>query len=91
MEHVSRSISNFHTSFNGPLAEEDNGNDVTVSFVRERYTVYFHERFTTPKSAWLRTSVANCSITILKIHADGTVRTSLLGTGHFPQDKISYN
>ena len=29
---------------------------------------------------------------ILKIHADGTVRTSLFGgAGHFPPDKISFN
>ena len=90
---IERAFQTFIRRSTGPLAEEDNGNDVTVFVCHGNVIRYiFMNALQLPKSAWLRTSVANCSITILKIHADGTVRTSLLGgTGHFPQDKISYN
>ena len=71
----------------------DNGNHITVFVCHGNVIRYiFMNALQLPKSAWLRTSVANCSISILKIHADGTVRTSLFGgAGHFPPDKISFN
>lgn len=45
-----------------------------------------------PPEAWLRTSVANASVTVISIGPTGLVSLRCMGeTGHFPPDLITYN
>jgi len=45
-----------------------------------------------PPEAWLRTSVANASITIINIHPNGRVSLQCMGeTGHLSPELISFN
>ena len=86
----------FQTFIHRSLSESGKGdfkNGVTLFVCHGNVIRYiFMNVLQLPKSAWLRTSVANCSITVLKIYGDGTVQASLFGgSGHFPPDKITFN
>jgi len=45
-----------------------------------------------PPSAWLRLSVANCSVTVISIRANGNVSVTGLGdAGFMPPGMVTFN
>jgi len=53
---------------------------------------FFMRGLQLPPSAWLRTSVANGSMTVLRIGKDGTVGADQLGeSGYMPVPSVTYN
>ena len=90
-----RSANNDNVNNNSKIINNNSNDeeDITLFVCHGNVIRYFFmNSLQLPKAAWLRTSVANGSITILKIYEDGTVHSNLFaGSGHFPNDKITFN